>query len=145
MSEQRGGHRFLEFAFLCDAASDKGGALDALGIGTTLVFAQSLPAMHQLTLVLRVAWTGGPITAGPKVLNIEVKDPNGEPIAAINGHVGLAEPLSNPHPEIPVGANLILPLPLQLRTYGLHHIEISFEGDTYTPLPLKVVDPNASE
>lgn len=140
MTEQTPGHRFLEFAFLCDAASDKGGALDALGIGTTLVFAKALPAMHQVTLVLRVAWTGGAIGPGQKQLTVNVTDPNGQQIAGITGSFSVEEgSMINAHPEIPVGANLIMPLPMQLRDYGLHHVEITFEGDSYAPLPLKVV------
>ena len=140
MSEEHA-HRFLEFAFLCDAASDKGGALDALGIGTTIIFARSLPAMHQVTLVLRFAWAGGSIMAGERELTVDVKDPSGQAIAQITGRMGFEDAVQSPHPELAVGANVILPLPLQLQQYGLHHVEITFEGDSYTPLPLKVARP----
>ena len=141
MPESPSGHRFLEFAFLCDAASDKGGSLDALGIGTTLVYVRMLPATHQFTLVLRIAWTGGPAAPGPQDLQIDITDPGGRRIAGLKGAFGLdPEQVHNlEHPEIPIGANLIFPLPVQVSEAGVHHVEIALDEDSYPALPFKVV------
>lgn len=141
MTDSPRGHRYLEFAFLCDAASDKGGALDALGIGTTLVFARALPATHQFTLVLRVAWTGGPAGPEPQTIGIRIVDPDGEQIAGLRSAFGVdpEEASTLAHPEIPVGANFILPLPVQLVQPGVHQVEITLGDETYPPLPFKVV------
>lgn len=132
-------HRLLELAFLADAANNQGGNLNALGIGTNLVRVQYLPVVHHITLVVRIAWVGGQIAPGQKTLDARVVDPNDQEIAAVHVVFGVDPNQQNPHPELAVGANMVLPLPMELTTMGVHHVEITVEGDPYPPLPFKVI------
>lgn len=136
----------LEGAFLCDTARDYGGRLSALGVFINLVRAPELPTVRELTLVIRVGWVteGSSFELEDYPVDVTVRDPDGEPIQGATFRASAASQ-TNAHPELPAGANLVLPLVLELRRPGVHTVDISLEGHPMKSLPFKVIDPTAPE
>lgn len=131
--------KYLDLAFLCDGATERGGSLSALGIGVNLVMAQRLPTMHTLTVVIRLAWKSDALP-GFRDLHIRFLAPSGKEIAGIEGQFAV-ETTPNEHPELGATGAMVWPVPLVLEEAGVYEVEISIEGVTYPPLLFKVLTP----
>ncbi len=126
----------VDFAFLCDAATESGGKVHALGIGFERISVRALPATHpRAVAVVRFAFTRA--DAGEHRFRVRVSDADGRDIApAVEGQVNLA-----------VGddasggkANMIVDLvQLDLRTSGPHEVNVSLDGQEVVSLPFEVV------
>jgi hypothetical protein len=131
--------RLIEGAFLCDHATNYGHRLSVLGAFVNLVFAPSLPHLTNLTLVIRIAFIVDASEARKVSIGVEVSDPADQRVMRIDGEIGMAE-FTNPHPEMPAGANMIVPLVMPLSSYGVHRVKILVDGDLVEALPFKVVE-----
>jgi hypothetical protein len=129
----------LDLAFLCEAASESGTHLNALGIGINLVSVAQLPAMHHMTLVLRVRWFDE-IPEGDNELSVRFLGPSDDPLVQIGGSFKTQSERSR-HPELAISANMVFPVPIPLKEYGLHKVEIGVAGQMFAPLHFKVVRP----
>lgn len=130
--------KYLAFAFLADGATERGGSLNALGIGVNIIGVASLPTVHITHLVLRLAWQ---TEAHPGVRDMQIRfvAPSGKEIAGIGAQFAVDGTEPNPHPELGSVGNMVWPVPLQLEELGVHHVEITIEGTSYPPILFKVV------
>jgi hypothetical protein len=128
----------VEGFFLCDSAQDYGGRVSALGAFVNVIQARALPAMHQIGLVARLAWPYDEAGEG-HTLAVEVRfDADDELIARIEAGVDPGLPQA-PHPDLPVGLNLVVPLGLHLRRAGFYSTRLIVDGTEVVRRPLKVV------
>jgi hypothetical protein len=130
----------VEGFFLCDAAHDYGGRVSALGAFVNLVQARTLPAVHPIGIVARLAWPYEEVGEGHTVA-VEVRhDADNELIARIEGALRPHEPHA-PHRDLPVGLNLAVPLQLHLRRPGFYSARLIVDGSEVRDVrrPLKVV------
>lgn len=125
----------LELAFLCDAATDAGGKLNALGIGVDRLILSELPQHHRrLTLVTRIAFE--PEDAGDRRFAIELVGPDGNAVAPrVEGNlqVQFGDPPQTSR------ANILIELANPLFTVaGPHEAKLSLDGAELVALPLDV-------
>ena len=126
----------LEFAFLCDAATEAAGKLYALGIGIDRLQVLELPARHgRMTLVARLVF--GPGEQGPHPFALRLVDADGHDVTA-----PVAGELTVRSPDGATGARvnmLIDVLNTEFRTHGPHELTLSVDGAGLVILPLDVV------
>ena len=125
----------VDFAFLCDAATESGGKVHALGIGFERITVRSLPVVHpRAVAVLRFAFTRG--DTGEHRFRVRVSDADGRDIAPpVEGQVtlSLGEEASGGK------ANMIVDLvQLDLRNQGPHEVNVSIDGQEIVSLPFEV-------
>ncbi len=125
----------VEFAFLCDAATESGGKLNALGIGIDRLLLTELPQHHRrLTLVSRIAFD--PEDAGDHEFRIELMGPDGAPVApAVQAqlHIQIADP------SAATRANVMIELTNpQFTVVGPHEAKVALDGVELFALPLEV-------
>jgi hypothetical protein len=130
----------FDTAFLCDAASEYGGRLSALGAFINTIHVGSLPGLAQISLVLRLSWLMGDETRFSNYqTRVEVRTPRGrqiqETVLSIEGEMAGTEEAA----DLPVAANLILPLVIPLEELGVHQVVISIENTEVKTIPFKVL------
>jgi hypothetical protein len=131
----------LEFAFLCDAATESAGKLNALGIGIDRLLVQQLPQQHRrLTLVTRMAFDSD--DQGDRQFAIELIGPDGSAVAPKvqgNLHVQVGEGVTF------MRANMIIEVANPRFTVaGPHEAKLSLDGEELVVLPLEVAVQAAS-
>jgi len=126
----------IDFAFLCDAATESGGKVHALGIGFERITVRSLPVVHpRAVAVIRFAFNRADV--GSHEFRVRVSDSDGKDIApVVQGQVNL-----NVGDEGTGGrANMIVDLvQLQLKTHGPHEVSVVIDGREFVSLPFEVV------
>jgi hypothetical protein len=125
----------LDFAFLCDAASDAAGKIYALGIGIDRLQVQRLPARHgRLAFVSRVSFDVA--DAGDRSFSVRLIDADGrDVIPPVQGEMHIA--ISGPGPA---KANLIIDLVNpEFQSHGPHEVTLALDGTALATLPLEVV------
>ena len=124
----------IEMAFLCDAATESAGKLNALGIGIDRLIVPELPQQHRrLTLVTRIAF--GPEDEGDREFAIELVGPDGTAVAPrAQGqlHVKIGDTTT-------MRANVIIEVANPRFTVaGPHEAKLSLDGAELVALPLDV-------
>lgn len=125
----------LEFAFLCDAASEAAGKIYALGIGVDRLHVRELPARHgRLTLVARLAF---PATEqGVHPFELRLVDADGQDVSTpVAGElsVNVSDEATAARVNI-----LIDVLNAEFRAPGPHELTLSIDGRNLVVLPLDV-------
>ncbi len=128
----------LDFAFLCDAATEHSGKLNALGIGIDRLFAPNVPVVHnRIMLVARM--TFGPDDVGEHPFSIRVSDADGQSVGrTVEGNIGLR--LADG--TMTAKANLLVDLlALEFKAYGPHEAIVTIDGREVVNLALDVARP----
>lgn len=125
----------IAYAFLCDAATEHGGKVNALGIGIDRLGVSTLPATHpRLTLVARLVFED----AGGRSLPFVVRmvDADGRDVLPrVEGRFRVERALGRRVD----GTSLIVDLVnLEFTTTGPHEVQVSSDGETLATLPLEV-------
>ena len=126
----------VDFAFLCDAATESAGKLNALGIGIDRLMVRELPQAHRrLVVVTRVSFE--PEDAGEQAFVIELVGPDGREVAPmVQGqlNVQMGEGAGGAR------ANIIIEIAnATFSSMGPHEAKLSIGGDEVTVLPLEVM------
>ncbi len=128
----------VDFAFLCDAATEHGGKLNALGLGIDRLNAGRLPAVHgRLMLVARFSYEAE--DAGTHPFTIRVTDADGREVGrTVQGEMKLQLTEGTTRAR----ANLLVDLVnLEFTTYGPHEVVVELDGSETVNLPLDVARP----
>ena len=126
----------VEFAFLCDAATEAAGKMNALVIGVDRLHVRELPVRHsRLVLVTRLAY--GPPEVGAKRFVIKVVDADGRPvIEPVRGEMRL----SMAEGATVARANLMVDVTnTEFRHYGPHEVSVTLDGEELLTMPLEVI------
>lgn len=125
----------LEFAFLCDAATEAAGKLYALGIGVDRLHVRDLPARHgRLTLVARLGF--GAAEQGAHRFELRFVDADGQDVSTpVAGELGVHITDSAAGARVNV---LIDVLNAEFRTHGPHELTLTVDGTNLVVLPLDV-------
>ncbi len=126
----------VDFAFLCDAATESGGKVHAIGIGFERINVRALPVVHpRAVAVVRFGFTRG--DAGDHYFRVRVSDGDGRDIAPpVEGQVSLQVGEESSGGK----ANMIVDLvQLDLRTQGPHEVNVTIDGQELVSLPFEVV------
>ncbi|MCK9486966.1 MAG: hypothetical protein M0R73_09785 [Dehalococcoidia bacterium] len=125
----------VDFAFLCDAATESGGKVHALGIGFERITVRTLPVVHpRAVAVVRFGFNRS--DTGEHAFRVRVSDADGRDIAPpVEGQINL-----NVGDEVGGKANMIVDLvQLDLRTQGPHEVNVTLDGQEIVSLPFEVV------
>jgi hypothetical protein len=126
----------VDYAFLCDAATESGGKVYALGIGIDRLQVQDVPARHgRMTLATRLRF--GADEAGQRSFAIRLVDADGQAVVPdVIGQMSVAIPPPATHAT----ANLLIDLVgAEFRSYGPHEVTLTVDGEDAVTLPLEVV------
>lgn len=132
----------VEWAFLCDAATEHGGKVNALGIGIDHLGVSVLPATHpRLALVAHLRFDDADAAAdtedGAAVpFRVQMVDADGrDVITPVDGRFQVA---AAPGRRLE-GANLLVDLQnLQFTTTGPHEVQLWSAGDLVAIFPIEV-------
>jgi hypothetical protein len=126
----------LEFAFLCDAATESAGKLFALGIGIDRLHVRELPARHgRMTLVARLVFDTR--EQGGHAFELRLVDADGQDVTApVAGELTVrpAEDATSARVNV-----LIDVVNAEFRTHGPHELTLSLDGASAVVLPLDVL------
>ena len=126
----------VDFAFLCDAATESGGKVFALGIGIDHLQVRETPARHgRMTLAARLSF--GADEAGSHRFAIRFVDADGRGIVPdVLGEMEIVPPAV----ETQAKANVLVDLVnAEFSGYGPHEVTLSVDGTDVATLPLEVV------
>ena len=124
----------IDYAFLCDAATEHGGKLNALGIGIDQLAAATMPATHpRLTFVARLRFTRD--DDGERHFVVRAVDADGHEMGKVEGEMWVHfAPEDNQ-----TGANLVVDLVnLEFTAAGPHEVTLTLDGEQAVMLPLEV-------
>jgi len=125
----------VEYAFLCDAATQHGGKVNALGIGIDHLGVTTLPAVHpRLTLVARLVFEDAGGTSLP--FRVRMVDADGHDVLPpVDGQFQVE---AAPGRRLD-GASLLVDLVnLQFTTTGPHEVQLSSDGTLLATIPIEV-------
>lgn len=125
----------IDYVFLCDAATEQGGKMNALGIGIDRLSAATFPATHaRLTFAAKLSFDHE--DAGSHHFRVRVVDADGREIGSpIEGklNVAFAEGRRS------TGANLLVDLlNIEFQAPGPHEISLNMDAAEIVALPLEV-------
>lgn len=124
-----------DFAFLADYAIDRGGVINAQGVGLDTLMANSVPVAHpQLFLVAQFRCPVEEL--GRKDLAIRLKDDQGKVIMEQKGEATFVPP---PHGRWSLARLVIGFHMLQFHRFGRNHFEIQLGKVEISRLPLNIV------
>ena len=124
----------IDYAFLCDAATEHAGKLNALGIGIDQLAAATLPATHpRLTFVARLRFE--PEDDGDRHFRVRAVDADGHEMGNVEGDMSVH---FAPEDRM-TGANLVVDLVnLEFIAAGPHEVSLTVDGNQVVTLPLEV-------
>lgn len=128
----------IGYSFLCDAATEHGGKLNALGIGIDRLAAVALPATHpRLVFVARLVFV--PEDGGRHRFLARVVDADGQVVTPpVEGELQVA---ITP-PARSTAINLLLELAnVQFSNLGPHEVKLAVDGAELVTLPIEVMHP----
>lgn len=125
----------LQAALLCDSAQDYAGKISILGGFVSVWNTAGFPVIAPVTFVGRVTIRDNELTQ-PHEFEISVESPSGQTIFATRGTVIPPEAIVNEIPELYMGLNVVLQLPLTLFEEGMHKVLFKADGDLMSSLPL---------
>lgn len=125
----------VELAFLCDAATESGGKLNALGVGIDRLIVPALPQQHRrLTMVTRLVFE--PDDEGARQFAIELVGPDG---GLVSPRVQAELRVQFGEPSQPARANVIVDIAnANFTIAGPHEAKFSLDGAELVVLPLEV-------
>ena len=125
----------VDYAFLCDAATEYGGKVNALGIGIDRLGISTLPATHpRLTLVARLVFEDASGASLPFLVRIVDADGR-EVMPPVEGSFQVA---AAPERRLD-GSSLIVDLVnLQFTATGPHEVQLWSGGAILATLPIEV-------
>jgi hypothetical protein len=125
----------VDFAFLCDAATESAGKVYALGIGIDRLQVREVPARHgRMTLVARLRFEAE--EAGQHRFAIRLVDADGRGlIPDVIGELHVAIPPSATHAKANLLIDLVGP---EFASYGPHEATLTVDGSDVVTLPLEV-------
>ncbi|MFA7248776.1 MAG: hypothetical protein WC273_04020 [Dehalococcoidia bacterium] len=125
----------LDYAFLCDAATQHAGKVNALGIGIDHIGVSALPALHpRLTLVVRLVFEGAGGASLPLV--VRMVDADGRDVVTpVEARFDVRAAPGRQHEAATLLVDL---LNLQLTTTGPHEVQVSSTGTPIATLPIEV-------
>ena len=125
----------VDYAFLCDAATEHGGKVNALGIGIDHLGVPTLPVTHpRLTFVARLVFEDAGGTAVP--FRVRMVDADGRDVMPpVDGQFMVQ---AAPGRRLD-GASLLVDLVnLEFTSTGPHEVQLSSEGAVLATLPIEV-------
>ncbi len=125
----------VDYAFLCDAATEHGGKVNALGIGIDHLGVSTLPATHgRLAFVARLVFEDAGGTAVPFVLKLVDADGR-DVITPVEGRFQVE---AAPGRRLD-GASLLVDLVnLEFTATGPHEVQLWSDGELVVTLPIEV-------
>lgn len=127
----------LQAALLCDSAQEYEGKMSVLGGFISILNVYSLPSFMPVMFVGRVSITDDELHE-PHAFEVAVDAPSGATIFTTKGTAVLSPEMVNQNPELYVGLNLVLQLPLAVNEEGLHWVHFRADDDLMSSLPLLV-------
>jgi len=126
----------VDYAALCDYASDRGGAVVACGLGINRLTVAQVPSSHpQLFLVAQVRQPGG--AAERRQVSVSLLDPNQEPLSEISGALQFA---ATGEGEA-VGRIVLGFYSVQFNRYGTYRFLVKVQDGCEIALPFHVRPP----
>ena len=125
----------LEFAFLCDAATEAAGKLYALGIGIDRLHVRELPARHgRMTLVVRLVFAAS--EQGAHAFELRFVDADGHDVTTpVAGQLTVTAGEG----ATSVRVNLLIDVVnAEFRSPGPHELTLAIGGTAAVVLPLDV-------
>src|SRR6266498_1458928 len=121
----------LEWILMAEGfGSGANGALTAIAVNQNVLTAETLPTTTKRGFLAHFVLDSSEtedLAALEITVSVQVVDPSGEII--IGTSVPAKLPGASPWPDLPVGVDVVVELPLRIREYGTHEIRIS----TQTP------------
>ena len=115
----------VDYAFLCDAAAESGGKINALGIGFERIAVKQLPSVHpRVVAVVRFSFNRDDL--GGHAFRVRVSDADGRDVTGpVEGQINLQLPEDADRGR----ANMVVDLvQMDLRTAGPYEVAITL-GD----------------
>lgn len=125
----------LQAALLCDSAQDYAGKISILGGFISVWNVVGFPVIAPVTFVGRVSITDNELEQKHE-FEISVESPSGATIFSTKGTVTPPQVVIKEIPELYMGLNVVLQLPLTLFEEGLHRVHFRADGDLMSSLPL---------
>ncbi len=125
----------VDYAFLCDAAAESGGKINALGIGFERITLRQLPTVHpRAVAVVRFSFNRDDL--GSHAFRVRVSDADGRDVTGpVEGNMTLQLPDNADRGR----ANMVVDLvQMDLRTAGPHEVAITLAGRQLASLPFEV-------
>ncbi len=131
----------VNFAFLCDYASQSGGKMTAVGIGINTIYAAKVPHKHPLFFsVLNIKHSSTEI--GPKQVGMHLIDEDGNPvIPPLDATINVSSP---PTGLVYTNQNIVLQMrDVVFPDYGDYTVSWLLGGQEIKTVPLRVASPPA--
>ncbi len=125
----------LQTALLCDSAQDYEGRISILGGFISIAQVPSLPTYMTVMFVGRVSITDDELDKEHE-FEVKVESPSGVALLTMIATAVPSPAIFNENPELHVGLNLVLQLPLAINEVGLHWVRFRADGDLMSSLPL---------
>ena len=125
----------VDYAFLCDAAAESGGKINALGIGFERIGVKQLPSVHpRVVAVVRFSFNRDDL--GGHSFRVRVSDGDGRDVTGpVEGQLNLQLPEEADRGR----ANMVVDLvQMDLRTAGPYEVAISLDDRQLASLPFEV-------
>jgi hypothetical protein len=131
----------LQSALVANAAHlDQGGLISVLGGWVDTVTGPQLPVRQQLWLVARLLLEPEDFDAAHTITILIEHSDGSEQVARVDASTPPGPPpvLGPFDPAMPIGAPIVLPIPLEFRRLGLYYFRLRIDGDEVWSSPLKV-------
>ena len=125
----------LQAALLCDSAQEYAGKMSVLGGFISILNVFSLPAFQPVMFVGRVSVEDDELDQTHE-FEVNVVTPSGETSFAMKGTAAPSPDIVNENPELYVGLNVVLQLPLGVTTEGMHWVNFKTDDILMSSLPL---------
>lgn len=71
---------------------------------------------------------------------MRIDDPSGEALSRVSGRAFTPRfPAGEYDPDMPVGSNVVVPVPVEFQAVGLHRVVFAIDGSEAWSAPLKIV------
>jgi hypothetical protein len=109
------------------------GAVTVIGINQQVIIAPSLPTTTKRGVLAHFSSDSNDTLIGPELdVTISVNDPNGRPLITQTAPARMNT--ERQWPELPVGLDIYLELPLRLSEYGSYEISLSLKQPGADPI-----------
>jgi hypothetical protein len=127
----------LQAALLCDSAQEYAGKMSILGGFISILNVFSLPTFQPVMFVGRVSVEDEELNRTHE-FEVNVVSPSGETTFTLRGSAIPSVNIVNENPELYVGLNVVLQLPLGVNTEGMHWVNFKTDDILMSSLPLLV-------
>ena len=125
----------VDYAFLCDAAAESGGKINALGIGFERIAVKQLPSVHpRVVAVVRFSFNRDDL--GGHAFRVRVSDADGRDVTGpVEGQINLQLSEDADRGRAHMVVDLVQ---MDLRTAGPYEVTISLDDRQLASLPFEV-------